>query len=76
MLLNFGADGLELEVCFWIADPESGRTNVISDVNRAIWKMLQVHQINLPYPQREIRLIGGLDLENSREASDKMRSGN
>jgi small-conductance mechanosensitive channel len=76
MLINFGADGLDLEVCFWIADPESGRTNVLSDVNRAIWKMLQAHQINLPYPQREIRLIGGMEPVNSNEATDKMRSGN
>lgn len=57
LLLNFGADGLELEVSFWIADPESGRSNVLSDANRAIWKMLQAQQIKLPFPQREIRIV-------------------
>lgn len=65
MLINFGADGLEFEVGFWIADPESGRTNVLSDVNRAIWKMLQAHQIDLPYPQREIRLVDNRAGDNS-----------
>ena len=57
MLVRFGADGLELEVGFWINDPENGRAGVQSDVNRAIWKALQQHQINIPYPQREIRLV-------------------
>ena len=56
-LLKFGADGLELRAAFWIADPENGRTNVISEVNRAIWKLLQQHQIELPYPQRVVTLI-------------------
>lgn len=56
-LIKFEADGLELELGFWIADPENGRTNVLSDVNRAIWKMLQENQIQVPYPQREVRLI-------------------
>jgi small-conductance mechanosensitive channel len=57
LLLRFGADGLELEVGFWIIDPENGRLGVLSDVNRAIWQALRAHQINIPYPQRELRLI-------------------
>jgi small-conductance mechanosensitive channel len=56
-LMRFGADGLELEVGFWIADPANGRSNALSDVNRAIWKMLQKYQIEVPFPQRDIRLI-------------------
>jgi small-conductance mechanosensitive channel len=58
MLLKFGADGLELEIGFWIADPDNGRQNVLSDVNRAIWRVLQSHQIKIPYTQREVKLIG------------------
>lgn len=57
LLLRFDADGFELEVGFWIADPENGRSNVISAVNRAIWKVLQTHRIDVPYPQREVRLV-------------------
>jgi small-conductance mechanosensitive channel len=58
LLLKFDSDGFELEVGFWISDPENGRGNVLSDVNRAIWKTLQEHQVDIPYPQREIRLVG------------------
>lgn len=57
LLLKFGADGLELEIGFWIADPENGRSNLLSEVNRTIWRVLQTHQITVPYPQRELRLI-------------------
>lgn len=56
-LLRFDADGFEVEVGWWIADPENGRSNVLSDVNRAIWKQLQHHGIQIPYPQREVRLL-------------------
>jgi small-conductance mechanosensitive channel len=57
LLLRFDRDGFELEVGFWITDPENGRSNVISDVNRAIWRTLQKHQIEVPYPQHEVRII-------------------
>lgn len=57
LLARFDADGFELEIGFWIADPENGRSNALSDVNRAIWKALQTHQIEVPYPQREVRLL-------------------
>lgn len=56
-LMRFGADGLELEVGFWITDLENGTGNALSEVNRAIWKMLHKHQIEVPFPQRDIRLI-------------------
>ncbi|CAN5307717.1 mechanosensitive ion channel [soil metagenome] len=57
LLLKFGADGLELEVGFWITDPENGRHSAQSSVNLAIWRSFQAHQVNIPYPQREIRII-------------------
>ena len=57
-LLSFGADGLELRVGFWISDPENGRGGVISDVNRAIWRALKDNQISVPFPQREMRIVG------------------
>ncbi|HYC42912.1 MAG TPA: mechanosensitive ion channel domain-containing protein [Noviherbaspirillum sp.] len=56
-LLRFDADGFEVEVGWWIADPENGRSGVLSDVNRAIWKQLQQHGIQIPYPQREVRFL-------------------
>ena len=59
LLIRFGPDGLELEIGFWITDPENGRLNVLSDVNRAVWRTLKAHQIRIARPKRELRLIDG-----------------
>ncbi|WP_300750364.1 mechanosensitive ion channel domain-containing protein [Janthinobacterium sp.] len=57
-LVRFGADGLDLQIGFWIADPENGTGGVKSNVNRAIWRTLQEHKVSVPFPQRELRIIG------------------
>jgi small-conductance mechanosensitive channel len=57
-LTTFGADGLDLTVNFWINDPENGRGGVTSDVNRAIWRTLKENNISVPFPQREMRILG------------------
>lgn len=59
-LLSFGADGLDLQLGFWICDPQNGRGGVLSDVNRAIWRALQDNKISVPFPQREMRILGNL----------------
>jgi small-conductance mechanosensitive channel len=74
-LINFGADGLDLQVGFWINDPENGRGGVTSDVNRAIWKALKDNQISVPFPQREMRIVGpvpaAVPLPEMRQAGDE-----
>jgi small-conductance mechanosensitive channel len=57
-LLSFGADGLDLQLSFWISDPENGRGGVTSDVNRAIWRALKENNVSVPFPQREMRILG------------------
>jgi len=54
-LANFGADGLDLTVSFWIADPENGQGGVRSDVNLAILRLLNGMGIEIPFPQRVMR---------------------
>jgi small-conductance mechanosensitive channel len=56
-LTKFGADGLELEVGFWIRDPEHGSLNVRSELNFAIWGEFKLQNVSVPFPQREIRMI-------------------
>ena len=55
-LARLGADGLEYELLFWIADPGNGQLNVRSDVNVAILKALRANGIDIPYPQRVVHL--------------------
>ena len=55
MLTAFASDGLELTVAFWIGDPENGQTNVRSDVNLAILRLLNEARVEIPFPQRVLR---------------------
>ena len=54
-LSNFAADGLELTLSFWIADPENGLGNVRSDVNIAVLRTLEERGVEIPFPQRVVR---------------------
>ncbi len=58
LLTQFADSAINLELGFWIADPEEGRGNVLSDVNFAIWNAFRIHGVEIPYPQREVRLLG------------------
>jgi small-conductance mechanosensitive channel len=57
MLVDFGADGLNLALTFWIADPENGRLSVTSDVNREILRLFRDNGIEIPFPQRDVRIV-------------------
>ena len=56
-LANFGADGLEFTVTYWIADPENGPLKLKSDINRAILQALKAQQIEIPFPQRVVHTL-------------------
>lgn len=51
-LTNFAADGLELTVWYWNHDPENGQSNLRSEVNLAILRVLNAEGIEIPFPQR------------------------
>jgi len=53
-LMHFSDSGIELELRFWISDPQEGVNNVRSEVNRAIWRLFKEHHITIPMAQREI----------------------
>jgi small-conductance mechanosensitive channel len=56
-LMHFSDHGIDLELRFWIADPEGGVNNVRSDVNRSIWRIFKEQGITIPTAQREIRMV-------------------
>ncbi|WP_294770194.1 mechanosensitive ion channel domain-containing protein [uncultured Rhodoferax sp.] len=55
-LANFGADGLEFTLGYWIKDMENGQGNLRSDINLAILQALRSHGIDIPYPQRVVHM--------------------
>jgi small-conductance mechanosensitive channel len=53
-LMHFSESGIELELRFWIADPQEGVNNVRSEVNRAIWRLFKEHKLTMPTAQHEV----------------------
>ena len=55
-LTNFGSDGLEFTLNYWMIDPENGQANLRSLINLRILAALREHGIDIPYPQRMVHL--------------------
>jgi small-conductance mechanosensitive channel len=60
-LARFADSGIELELGVWIGDPETGMLNIRSELNLAIWRAFREAGIEIPYPQREVRILPGGD---------------
>jgi small-conductance mechanosensitive channel len=60
-LMQFGESGIQLELRFWIADPENGVNNVRSDVNRTIWRLFKQAGLTIPMTQRQVHLVSPSD---------------
>jgi small-conductance mechanosensitive channel len=58
-VVRFADSGIDLELGFWINDPENGQGNIRSAINLAIWRAFRANAISIPFPQREVRIIGG-----------------
>ena len=59
LLTEFADSGVHLELGFWVSDPELGTGDVRSAISLAIWKSFRENGIDIPCPQREVRLVGG-----------------
>ncbi len=68
---NLGDNGIELELNTWIRDAEQGQGNLRSDLLLAAWKSFRTSGVEVPFPQREIRILqpssGPLSDTNSRD---------
>ena len=58
-LTQFADSSINLELGFWIADPENGKANILSAVNLEIWRRFKAQGIEIPFPQREVRVLSG-----------------
>jgi len=56
-LARFADSGIDLELGLWIEDPEAGVLGIKSDINMAVWRAFRQAGIEIPYPQREVRLL-------------------
>jgi small-conductance mechanosensitive channel len=56
LLTGFGDSSVELELCFWINDPQAGTSNVRSAVLLGVWDRFHEHGIEIPFPQRDLHI--------------------
>ncbi|MEP7328468.1 MAG: mechanosensitive ion channel domain-containing protein, partial [Betaproteobacteria bacterium] len=57
-LVGFGDSGINLELGLWLRDPENGQLALKSSINRRIFAEFLAAGIEIPYPRRDVRLIG------------------
>ena len=53
---GFGDNSIDIELRFWINDPENGTVNVKGQIYLAIWDRFKEHGIEIPFPQRDIHI--------------------
>ena len=56
-LTNFGPDGLEFTLNYWMTDPENGQQNLRSRINLDILRTFREHGVEIPFPQRVLHGI-------------------
>ncbi|AKU13447.1 hypothetical protein AzCIB_3554 [Azoarcus sp. CIB] len=56
-VVAFGESGVDLRLAVWIADPQEGTLGVISHINLEVWKRFRAEGIEIPFPQREVRVV-------------------
>ncbi|MEM6266234.1 MAG: mechanosensitive ion channel domain-containing protein [Pseudomonadota bacterium] len=62
-IMEFGDNSVNFEVRFWIEDPEGGLANIRSDVYMRIWQLFKEHEIEIPFPQRDLHLRSSKQLD-------------
>jgi len=56
LLKGFGDSAVDLELRIWINDPSNGVSNVKSEVLLLVWEKFHEHDIEIPFPQRDLHL--------------------
>ena len=65
-LVGFGDSSVDLELRFWVDDPEAGVVNVRSDVLLEVWDRFHENGIEIPFPQRDIHIVSAEGLKGMR----------
>jgi small-conductance mechanosensitive channel len=55
-LIGFGDSTVNLELRVWLNDPQNGVGSVRSQVLWGIWRRFHEHDIEFPFPQRDLHL--------------------
>lgn len=56
-VVKFADSGVDLELGFWVDDPEEGTKGLRSKLHLEIWREFAHQGIEIPYPQRVVRVV-------------------
>jgi small-conductance mechanosensitive channel len=58
LITGFADSGINLELGVWVDDPEKGVARLRSELFTGIWRAFREQNIEIPFPQREVRIVG------------------
>jgi small-conductance mechanosensitive channel len=58
IVTGFAESGIDLRLSVWIPDAELGTAMLQSELYLAIWRLFKTNGVSIPYPQREVRILG------------------
>jgi len=64
----YGDSSVNFIIHCWIRDPEQGVGNIRSEVLKKLWALFQEHEVEIPFPQRDLHLRDGEGLRALIEA--------
>ncbi len=59
-IVQFGESGIDMNLVVWIPDPEEGSATLKTELYLAVWDAFKRHGIEIPFPQREMRMLGSV----------------
>jgi small-conductance mechanosensitive channel len=60
LITGFADSGINLELGVWIDDPDQGLAALRSELYDGIWRAFRRDGIEIPFPQREVRVLGAI----------------
>ena len=61
-IAGFGDNGIEILIEFWMEGIDDGENRVGADILHMVWKALKENKIEIPYPQREVKILNPFKL--------------
>jgi small-conductance mechanosensitive channel len=56
-IAGFGDNGIDILVEFWMEGIDDGENRVGADLLHSIWRSIQENGMQIPFPQREVRIL-------------------
>ncbi|WP_185805309.1 mechanosensitive ion channel family protein [Pontivivens nitratireducens] len=70
-ITGFGDSSIDFVLRFWIDDPSGGLTNIRGNVFLALWDTLKEHDVEIPFPRRDVTVLNRSTPETFSEAEPK-----